>query len=134
MNRIRSRKRNGGGNINLGGSHPENIQTFFSQRPCLIKAYGCNCTSYIDSVQKVGECLCAAEQACALRDYIGGAMQKIFSLFNLVIANAMPTVVATGRAGGTALVNRSKARIVASPDRCRDIRKLNALVIEVVLS
>lgn len=39
---------------------------------------------------------------------LGGEIQKILLLFNLVMANATPTDIVAGKAGGTVIVIRSR--------------------------
>lgn len=39
---------------------------------------------------------------------LGGEIQKILDFFNLIIANATPTDIVAGNAGGTVIVIRSK--------------------------
>src|SRR6266536_3286917 len=93
-------------------NHPnsKHVKPIFRQRSCLVKAYHIKLASNIDSIQYLSEH--GPQGGKSLREYLCGLIQNICCLLSRDKAKFVPIVRVAGRAGGTTMVIRSRARIM----------------------
>lgn len=91
----------------MNHSYPKNVEAVFGQGSSLVKTDHVQLSAYVNPVG--GQCT-AFELSQVQMDCLWGLMQKICFFFSRDRAKLVPMDKVAGRAGGTTIVIKSKAR------------------------